>query len=281
MATVFAPNQGPVLPLPLSDAAAAGPRPQLKRGRRPGRAPRHHRRDPGHGGHQAAARHRRAADRAAPDLRRARHALPRGASCAAIPKCPLCGEHPTITDLSIHREAAADGVRGRRRQRARGAGGPGESGLAAGPQLAARRARRRRQLAWRRRTWSVWQTSREVEERGRARLTAAVDADAVLVVAHPLVDRERGRGWPAHVHDVHLPGRSSRIGSETLARILSPDRCGAAVARSCGEAAVIRFPVQVMHGDSSASASPTGEAISSGAATSESGILMRGLQRAA
>ena len=24
------------------------------------------------------------------------------------PKCPLCGENPTITDLSIHREAPAD-----------------------------------------------------------------------------------------------------------------------------------------------------------------------------
>ena len=24
------------------------------------------------------------------------------------PKCPLCGEHPTITDLSIHRSAAAE-----------------------------------------------------------------------------------------------------------------------------------------------------------------------------
>jgi hypothetical protein len=24
------------------------------------------------------------------------------------PKCPLCGEHPTITDLSIHRTAAAE-----------------------------------------------------------------------------------------------------------------------------------------------------------------------------
>jgi hypothetical protein len=24
------------------------------------------------------------------------------------PKCPLCGEHPTITDLSIHRAAAVD-----------------------------------------------------------------------------------------------------------------------------------------------------------------------------
>ena len=24
------------------------------------------------------------------------------------PKCPLCGEHPTITDLSIHRAAPAD-----------------------------------------------------------------------------------------------------------------------------------------------------------------------------
>jgi adenylyltransferase/sulfurtransferase len=25
------------------------------------------------------------------------------------PKCPLCGERPTITDLSIHREGAAAG----------------------------------------------------------------------------------------------------------------------------------------------------------------------------
>jgi len=24
------------------------------------------------------------------------------------PKCPVCGEHPTIRDLSIHREGAAD-----------------------------------------------------------------------------------------------------------------------------------------------------------------------------
>jgi hypothetical protein len=24
------------------------------------------------------------------------------------PKCPLCGEHPTITDLSIHRAGAAE-----------------------------------------------------------------------------------------------------------------------------------------------------------------------------
>jgi hypothetical protein len=25
------------------------------------------------------------------------------------PKCPVCGEHPTITDLSIHRQGAAAG----------------------------------------------------------------------------------------------------------------------------------------------------------------------------
>ena len=24
------------------------------------------------------------------------------------PKCPLCGEHPSITDLSIHKDGAAD-----------------------------------------------------------------------------------------------------------------------------------------------------------------------------
>ena len=114
MATRVRPEPGPVLPLPLSDAAAAGARPQLKRGRRPGRAPRHHRSDAGHRGHQAAARHRRAADRPAPDLRRARHALPRGASCGAIRSARSAATHPTIKDLSIHHEARARACAGSR-----------------------------------------------------------------------------------------------------------------------------------------------------------------------
>ena len=80
MATVFAPEPGAVLPLPVSDTAATGPRPLLKRGWRPGRAPRSDRAGAGDRSRQAGARHRRAADRAAADLRRPRHALPRGAT---------------------------------------------------------------------------------------------------------------------------------------------------------------------------------------------------------
>ena len=71
-------HQGrPVLPLPLSRAAAAGPGAELRRRRRARRAARHHRRDPGHRDDQADAGHRRAADRPVPDLRRAEHEVPR------------------------------------------------------------------------------------------------------------------------------------------------------------------------------------------------------------
>ena len=67
----------PVLPLPLSRAAAARTRAELRRRRRPRRAAGHHRHDPGDRGDQADPRHRRAADRPVPDLRRAADALPR------------------------------------------------------------------------------------------------------------------------------------------------------------------------------------------------------------
>ena len=60
MATVFAPNKGPCYRCLYPDAAAAGPRPLLKRGRRPGRAPRHHRCGAGDRGGEAPPRHRRA-----------------------------------------------------------------------------------------------------------------------------------------------------------------------------------------------------------------------------
>ena len=50
-------DQGrPLLPLPVSRAAAAGPRAELRRGRRARRAAGRHRHDPGDRGHQAAAR---------------------------------------------------------------------------------------------------------------------------------------------------------------------------------------------------------------------------------
>ena len=67
----------PVLSLPLSRAAAARTRAELRRGRRAGRAARHHRRDPGDRDDQADPRHRRAADRPLPDLRRAEDEVPR------------------------------------------------------------------------------------------------------------------------------------------------------------------------------------------------------------
>ena len=71
-------DQGrPVLSLPVSRAAAARPRAELRRRRRARRAAGHHRRDSGDRGDQADHRHRRAADRPLPDLRRAEDAVPR------------------------------------------------------------------------------------------------------------------------------------------------------------------------------------------------------------
>jgi len=92
--------------LPLPDAAHRGPRPQLKRGWGPGRAPRRDRGGAGDGSHQAPARDRRALigrlmtyDALGMRVREVR--------LRRDPKCPVCGEHPSITDLSIHREGAA------------------------------------------------------------------------------------------------------------------------------------------------------------------------------
>ena len=71
-------HQGrPVLPLPVSRAAAARARAELRRRRRARRAAGRHRRHPGHRGDQADHRHRRAAHRPVPDLRRAPDAVPR------------------------------------------------------------------------------------------------------------------------------------------------------------------------------------------------------------
>src|SRR5207247_772122 len=71
-------ERGALLSLSLPHAAAAWPRALLKRGRRPGRAPRSDRAGAGDRGGEAPARDRRAAGRAPPHLRCARHALPRG-----------------------------------------------------------------------------------------------------------------------------------------------------------------------------------------------------------
>ena len=70
------PLRGAVLPVPHPGAAAAGTGPVLRRGRRPRRAARHRRIDPGHRGHQGPPRPRRAADRPAAGLRLAGAVVP-------------------------------------------------------------------------------------------------------------------------------------------------------------------------------------------------------------
>ena len=90
--------RGPVLPLPLPAAAAARARAELRRGRRARRAARHRRLAAGERGAQARARHRRVARPAAcSSSTRSRPSSARSRS-AAIPNCPVCGEHPTITE---------------------------------------------------------------------------------------------------------------------------------------------------------------------------------------
>ena len=76
-ASVFAHEGWPVLSLPVSRAAAARPRAELRGRRRAGRAARRDRRDSGDRSDQADRRHRRAAHRTVPDLRRAADAFPR------------------------------------------------------------------------------------------------------------------------------------------------------------------------------------------------------------
>ncbi len=73
-----------LLSLPLSRAAAAGPGAELRRRRRARRAAGRHRRDPGDRGDQADHRHRRAAHRPVPDLRRAADAVPRAEAARRI-----------------------------------------------------------------------------------------------------------------------------------------------------------------------------------------------------
>ena len=71
--SVFAPYEGPVLPLPLPDAAAGRAGAVVRRQRRAGRAARDHGRAAGDRGREARDRRRRAADRPPAALRGARH----------------------------------------------------------------------------------------------------------------------------------------------------------------------------------------------------------------
>ena len=47
------------------------------------------------------------------------------------PKCPLCGEHPTIRDLSIHRQSAADACAAPEDQNGASNGQPAAAGVPA------------------------------------------------------------------------------------------------------------------------------------------------------
>ena len=71
--SVFAPYDGPVLPLPVPDAAAGRAGAIVRRQRRAGRAAGDHGRAPGDRGREAGHRLRRAADRATAAVRGARH----------------------------------------------------------------------------------------------------------------------------------------------------------------------------------------------------------------
>ena len=76
-ASVFATDRRPVLSLPVSRAAAARARPELRRRRRPWRAARRHRHDPGDRSAEAGSRRRLDARRPAAAVRRLEHEVPR------------------------------------------------------------------------------------------------------------------------------------------------------------------------------------------------------------
>ena len=92
--------RGPLLPLPVPRAAAAGARAVVRRGRRARRAARHHGLAAGDRGAQAAARHRRLAGRPAAAVRRARDELPGG---RAAPRPGLPGLRRARRADRVHR----------------------------------------------------------------------------------------------------------------------------------------------------------------------------------
>ena len=113
-ASVFWP-EGPMLPLPLSGAAAAGAGALLRGGRRAGRAAGHHRRDPGDGDDQAHSRYRRAAHRAVSSSYDALEMRFREFKLRKNPDCVVCGPSPTVTRLIDYEEFCV--FLGRKRRR--------------------------------------------------------------------------------------------------------------------------------------------------------------------
>ena len=105
--TVFKPHEGPVLPLPLPAAAAAGARTELRRGRRARRAAGHHRLAAGERDAEA-----RCSGSASSLVGRLLlfDALATEFSEVTLrrdPNCPVCGEHPTITEYIDYVEFCA------------------------------------------------------------------------------------------------------------------------------------------------------------------------------
>ena len=101
-ASVFAPTLGDdaaLLPLPLPRAAAAGHGPELRRGRRAGRAVREHRLDPGHRGDQAARPASASPLVGSLMIYDALEMEYRKLKVRKDPNCALCGENATVTDL--------------------------------------------------------------------------------------------------------------------------------------------------------------------------------------
>ena len=98
-ASVFATEGRPLLSLPLSRAAAAGPGAQLRRGRSAGHSARTGRRDPGHRSHQADPRQRRVRSSAACCWSTRSTCASANSSCARIPSARCAAHNPTVTEL--------------------------------------------------------------------------------------------------------------------------------------------------------------------------------------
>ena len=99
-ASVFATDRRPVLPLPLSRAAAPRARPELRRRRRPRRAARRHRHDPGDRSLEADPRRRLDARRPAAALRRLDDEVPRA---EAPPRSGMPDLRRPSVDQGAHR----------------------------------------------------------------------------------------------------------------------------------------------------------------------------------
>ena len=96
--TVFNPRRGPVLPLPLPHPAAAGARSELRRGRRARRPAGDRRLAAGERGAEARCSASATRSRAGCSCSTRSGRRSTRSPCKRDPTCPVCGEHPTITE---------------------------------------------------------------------------------------------------------------------------------------------------------------------------------------